>query len=75
MLPDGGRRFADAEGSSDVHLVVCKDECTQILMARFGGQQVSSMMQTFFFCVFAAALLQKVELVMLSMQNMKFTAL
>ena len=43
MLPDGGRRFADAEGSSDVQLVVCKDECTQILMARFGGQPVFSM--------------------------------
>ena len=41
------RRFfwgrVPCEGSSDVQLVVCMGECTQIFWIRFGGQQVSSM--------------------------------
>ena len=32
-----------SEGSSDVQLVVCTGECTQIFGIRFGGQQFSSM--------------------------------
>ena len=32
-----------SEGSSDVQLVVCMGECTQIFWVCFGGQQVSSM--------------------------------
>ena len=31
-----------SEWSSDVQLVVCTGECTQIIWIRFGGQQVSS---------------------------------
>ena len=56
--------------SSDVHLVVCRGECTHNFLDLFGGFNV--MMQKFYF-VFAAALLHKVDLVMLSMQKMKFT--
>ena len=50
-------------------------ECTQIFWIRFGGQQgfLNVMMQQFYF-VFAAAFLHKVELVMLLIQKIKFTA-
>ena len=63
-----------SEGSSDVQLVVCMGECTQIFWIRFRGATgfFNVMMQKFYFVV-AAALLRKVDLVMLSMQKMKFT--
>ena len=32
-----------SEEKSDVQLVACMGECTQIFWIRFGGQQVSSM--------------------------------
>ena len=64
-----------SEGSSDVQLVVCMGECTQIFLDSVLGATgfFNVMMQKFCF-VFAAALLHKVDLVMLSMQEMKFTA-
>ena len=61
-----------SEGSSDVQLVVCMGECTQVFWSRFGGI-FNVVMQKLYF-VFVAALLHKVDLVMLSMPKMKFTA-
>ena len=59
---------------SDVQLVVCMGDCTQIFWIRFGGQQGFSNVMMQKKIVFAAALLHKVDLVMLSMQKLKFTA-
>ena len=54
--------------SSDVQLVVCMGECTTEFLDSFSGAIgfFNVMMQNFYF-VFAAALLHKVDLVMLSM--------
>ena len=59
-----------SEVSSDVQLVACMGECAQIFWIRFGGAtgffNVYIMMQNCFHFVFAAALLHKVDRVMLS---------
>ena len=64
-----------SEGWSDVQLVVCMGEYTQLFFVSFWGATgfFNVMMQKFYF-VFTAALLRKVDLVMLSMQKLKFTA-
>ena len=57
-----------SEVSSDVQLVVCMGDCTQIFLDSFRGETgfFNVMMQKTYFA-FAAALLYKVDLVMLSM--------
>ena len=57
-----------SEVSSDVQLVACMGECAQIFWIRFGGATgfFNVMMQNCFYFVFAAALLHKVDRVMLS---------
>ena len=59
---------------SAVQLVVCMGECTQVFRIRFGGQRVFQCNDSkILFCVCCAELLQKVDLVVLSMQILKFT--
>jgi len=54
---------------------VCMGECTRIFLDSFwGATGFFNVVMGNFSCVFDAALLHKVDLVMLSMQKMKFTA-
>ena len=61
------------EVSCDFHLVVCMGECTQIFWIPFGGQQVSSISRGKRFISCLLLLLQKVDLLVLSMPKRKFT--
>ena len=55
-------------------LVVCMGEYTDFLDSFWGAPGFFNVMMQKYYCVFAAALLHKVDLVMLSLQQMKFTA-
>ena len=69
----GGSGRVPFEVSYDVQLVVYGRVYADLLDALWGAASFFNVMMQRFYFLFAAALLQKEDLVMLSMQKMKFT--